>query len=74
MSGSQIGGKDGDLIGKEWRGALRASAHRSGRDNDPGGFGDMPDSQGPNMAKKPIGTGVLGALFPARLLFPVAQI
>ena len=24
----------------------------------PGGLGDMPDSQGPNMAEKPIGTGV----------------
>ena len=74
MSGEQIGGWNGDLVGQEWRGALRASAHRSGRDNDPGGLGDMPDSQGPNMAGKPIGTGVLGALFPARRLFPVAQI
>ena len=40
----------------------------------PGGLGDMPDSQGPNMAEKPIGTGVSGALLPARRLFPVAQI
>ena len=62
------------MVGQEWRGALRASAHRSGRDNDPGGLGDMPDSQGPNMAEKPIGTGVSGALLPARRLFPVAQI
>ena len=46
------------MVGQEWRGALRASAHRSGRDNDPGGLGDMPDSQGPNMAEKHIGTGV----------------
>ena len=28
-----------------------------------GGLGDMPDSQGPNMAGKPIGTGVSGASF-----------
>ena len=34
--------------------ALRAGAGSAGRDNDPGGLGYMPDSQGPNMAKWPI--------------------
>ena len=33
------------------QGALRAGAGSAGRDNDPGGLGYMPDSQGPNMAK-----------------------
>ena len=41
----------------------QSKCHRSGRDNDPGGLGDMPDSQGPNMAEKPIGTGVSGPSF-----------
>ena len=31
--------------------ALRAGAGSAGRDNDPGGLGYMPDSQGPNMAE-----------------------
>ena len=35
----------------KWQGALRAGAGGAGRDNDPGGLGYMPDSQGPNMAK-----------------------
>ena len=26
-------------------------ADSAGRDNDPGGLGDLPDSQGPNMAQ-----------------------
>ena len=26
-------------------------AGSTGRDNDPGGLGDLPDSQGPNMAQ-----------------------
>ena len=36
---------------EEWQRALRAGAGSAGRDNDPGGLGYMPDSQGPNMAK-----------------------
>ena len=38
----------------KWQGALRAGVGSAGRDNDPGGLGYMPDSQGPNMAKWPI--------------------
>ena len=57
------------MVGQEWRGALRASAHGSGRDNDPGGLGDMPDSQGPNMAEKPIGTGVSGVAWFKKFFF-----
>ena len=33
------------------QGALRAGAGSAGRDNDPGGLGYMPDSQGPNMTE-----------------------
>ena len=33
------------------QGALRAGAGSAGRDDDPGGLGYMPDSQGPNMAE-----------------------
>ena len=32
-------------------GVKGADADSTGRDNDPGGLGDLPDSQGPNMAQ-----------------------
>ena len=32
-------------------GVKGVDAESTGRDNDPGGLGDLPDSQGPNMAQ-----------------------
>ena len=32
-------------------GVKGVDADSTGRDNDPGGLGDLPDSQGPNMAQ-----------------------
>ena len=74
MSGEQVGGWNGDLVGQEWRGALRASAHRSGRDNDPGWIGGYAGFTGSQYGWKAHRDRCFGSLLPASRLFPVAQI
>ena len=47
-------------------------AESTGRDNDPRGLGDMPDSQGPRMAQSQLRDSVSGPHMSPPGVFPTA--
>ena len=50
----------------------RAGAGSTGRDNDPDGLGDMPDSQAPSMAQSQMRDSVSGPHISPPGVFPTA--